>query len=88
MGDELSPETLEEIKKLAATSVHDNPDPDGTWHRLAEATLSIAYEKEGRWRINYKMLRGAVIGVSSATPAELAMAQIRGIMADFCARNK
>lgn len=88
MKDDLSPETLEEINKLAATSIHDNPDPDGALHRLAEAALSISYEEDGRWRINYRMPRGAVIGLSSKYPAELAMAQMRGIMADFCGRNK
>lgn len=84
--EDLSPEKLEELKKLAAASVHDNPDPDGTLHRLAEAALSISYEEAGRWRITYTMPHGDIIGISSKMPAELAMVQIRGMMADFSGR--
>lgn len=81
----VSPELLAKLQKLAETARDDQADHET--HEAADATLSVAYDEEGKWRINYTLPRKAVIGINNRQPAELARAQIRGMMADFAFRQ-
>lgn len=78
---------IAELQRLADESKHDNPDPTGELHSAAEATLSVRYNEPNRWGINYTLPRGAIISINSKMPVELAMAQIRGMLADFAGRK-
>lgn len=51
--------------------------------KSAESRLSIKYEEDGSWRINYTLPTGQIIAINNRMPAGLALAQIRGIMANF-----
>ena len=81
----ISPELLEKLKQMAQESKDDHADHDTCM--AADATLSVAYDEDGKWRINYTLPRKAIIGIHNRQPAELARAQIRGMMADFAFRQ-
>lgn len=52
---------------------------------LIESRLNIKYDAGERWRINYTMPDGSVIGVVNSSSAGLSHAQIRGIVSDCAA---
>lgn len=51
--------------------------------KSAESRLSIKYEEDGSWRIDYALPTGQIIAISNRMTASLALAQIRGIMVNF-----
>jgi hypothetical protein len=50
---------------------------------LAEKRLSIRYEEDGKWRIEYTLPRGATIAICNFHNAEMSRAQIRGMLVAF-----
>lgn len=62
---------------------HSEPSAIPTARELALSRLSVKYQEDGKWRINYTMENGSVIGVVNRHSAEMAIAQIAGIVSDI-----
>lgn len=62
---------------------HSEPSTIPTVRELALSRLSVKYQEDGKWRINYTMQNGSVIAVVNRHSAEMAIAQIAGIVADM-----
>jgi hypothetical protein len=58
-------------------------DAKPTYREMASEHLIVRYSENGRWRVEYRLPRGAVIAVTSISNGEMAMTQIRGMLAEF-----
>ena len=63
------------------------PAPEEAARQRAEASLTIRYEADAAWGINYTLPNKSVIPFNNRQDVRLVMAQLRGMLADFASRE-